>query len=125
MPITAAGPTAADTHRVLHVSAIVLAALAMLGSTYATGARTNDRGVRVVHASIPMPDGVRLAADLYMPADLRSGERVPALLEHSLRTCTTCGQPARDLCATCASFCCTANFTDCDVNRGNLIPRGC
>ena len=82
MPITAAGPTAADTHRVLHVSAIVLAALAMLGSTYATGARTNDRGVRVVHASIPMPDGVRLAADLYMPADLRSGERVPALLEY-------------------------------------------
>ncbi len=29
-----------------------------------------------------MPDGVQLAATLYMPADLRPGERVPALLEY-------------------------------------------
>jgi uncharacterized protein len=41
-----------------------------------------DRGVRLVQTFIPMPDGVRLAATLYMPADLRSGERVPALLEY-------------------------------------------
>ncbi len=41
-----------------------------------------DRGVRLVQASIPMPDGVVLAATLYMPADLRPGERVPALLEY-------------------------------------------
>jgi len=41
-----------------------------------------DRGVRVMPAAIPMPDGVLLAATLYMPADLRPHERVPALLEY-------------------------------------------
>ena len=29
-----------------------------------------------------MPDGVRLAADLYRPADLRPGERLPVILEY-------------------------------------------
>jgi uncharacterized protein len=48
----------------------------------ATTARATDRGVRVVTVSIPMRDGVKLAASLYMPADLRAGERVPALLEY-------------------------------------------
>src|SRR5271166_487087 len=41
-----------------------------------------DRGVHAVEVSIPMPDGVQLAATLYMPADLRPSERVPALLEY-------------------------------------------
>ena len=41
-----------------------------------------DRGVHVFKTWIPMPDGVRLAATLYMPADLHPGERVPALLEY-------------------------------------------
>jgi uncharacterized protein len=41
-----------------------------------------DRGVHLVKTSIPMPDGVKLAATLYMPADLKQGERVPALLEY-------------------------------------------
>jgi uncharacterized protein len=45
-------------------------------------ALASDRGVRLVQTSIPMPDGVQLAATLYMPADLRPGERVPALLEY-------------------------------------------
>ncbi len=31
---------------------------------------------------IPMPDGVRLAADLYRPATLQTGERRPVLLEY-------------------------------------------
>lgn len=48
----------------------------------ADAAGSTDRGVRLVHASIPMPDGVLLAATLYMPADLRPGEQVPALLEY-------------------------------------------
>ncbi len=39
-------------------------------------------GVRLVQARIPMRDGVVLAATLYMPADLRAGQRVPALLEY-------------------------------------------
>jgi uncharacterized protein len=41
-----------------------------------------DRGVRIVDTTVPMPDGVMLAAKLYMPANLRPGERVPALLEY-------------------------------------------
>jgi len=45
-------------------------------------AASAQRGVRMVHASIAMPDGVTLAATLYMPANLRPGERVPALLEY-------------------------------------------
>ena len=49
----------------------------MSASAWAT-----DHGVRLVQASIPMPDGVLLAATLYMPADLRPADRVPALLEY-------------------------------------------
>jgi len=45
-------------------------------------AQALDRGVRTVKTSIPMPDGVVLAATLYMPADLGREERVPALLEY-------------------------------------------
>ena len=39
-------------------------------------------GVRLEKSWIPMKDGVRLAVTLYMPAKLRTGERVPALLEY-------------------------------------------
>ena len=41
-----------------------------------------DPGVRLVQARIPMPDGVVLAATLYMPTHLRAGQRVPVLLEY-------------------------------------------
>ena len=39
-------------------------------------------GVRLQHAWIPMQDGVRLAATLYMPDKSKPGERFPALLEY-------------------------------------------
>ena len=39
-------------------------------------------GVQLVKTWIPMRDGVRLAATLYMPATTKSGERFPALLEY-------------------------------------------
>jgi len=39
-------------------------------------------GIELREAWIPMPDGVRLAADLYVPVDGRSGERRPVLLEY-------------------------------------------
>ena len=58
---------------------LLTAALALLASAQLHAA---DRGVHLVQASIPMPDGVRLAATLYMPADLGADERVPALLEY-------------------------------------------
>jgi predicted acyl esterase len=61
---------------------VLLGALAVWCLAITGDAQASDRGVRVVHASIPMPDGVQLAADLYMPADLGPGERVPALLEY-------------------------------------------
>jgi predicted acyl esterase len=48
----------------------------------AMSARADDHGVRLVKTSIPMPDGVQLAATLYMPADLQPGRRVPVLLEY-------------------------------------------
>ena len=32
---------------------------------------------------IPMPDGIHLAADLYMPADIPAGEHLPVLLEYT------------------------------------------
>src|SRR6202171_1098041 len=38
--------------------------------------------VRMVQQSIPMPDGVRLSATLYMPGDAKPGEKFPALLEY-------------------------------------------
>jgi putative CocE/NonD family hydrolase len=59
--------------------ALALATLSGLSASPATGA---DRGVKTVAASIPMPDGMALAATLYMPGDLRPHERVPALLEY-------------------------------------------
>src|SRR5262249_50056507 len=60
----------------------LVAALAVCGLALGTAVQASDRGVKGVRASIPMPDGVQLAADLYMPDDLHPGERVPALLEY-------------------------------------------
>ncbi len=66
-----------------HAAALAaVATLATLALSVAVSGDVHDRGVRVVTASIPMPDGVQLAATLYEPADLRPGERVPALLEY-------------------------------------------
>jgi predicted acyl esterase len=39
-------------------------------------------GVRMEQAWIPMKDGVRLAATLYMPEGANQGEKFPALLEY-------------------------------------------
>ena len=39
-------------------------------------------GVRMEKAWIPMKDGVRLAATLYMPDGAKPGEKFPALLEY-------------------------------------------
>ena len=39
-------------------------------------------GVRLEQQWIPMPDGVRLAATLYLPDGAKPGEKFPALLEY-------------------------------------------
>ena len=77
-----AAPRAA--RRTLGLLAHAAACFAACGLLLAdvSAATQHDRGVRLVRTSIPMPDGVALAATLYMPADLRPGERVPALLEY-------------------------------------------
>ena len=40
------------------------------------------RSVQMVQQWIPMPDGVRLSATLYMPNDPKPGDKFPALLEY-------------------------------------------
>ena len=32
---------------------------------------------------IPMPDGIQLVADIYMPTDIPAGEHLPVLLEYT------------------------------------------
>jgi len=66
-------------------SFIVSSTIALLLATLlvaAAPARADDAAIRLVRTTIPMPDGVRLAATLYMPAKLKRGERLPALLEY-------------------------------------------
>ena len=67
---------------VMRHRALASAAFGALVLLTASLGHAADRGVRLVKASIPMPDAVQLAATLYMPADLQPGERLPALLEY-------------------------------------------
>src|SRR5208282_5858079 len=67
-------------HLIRTLLPVLVASLLALPS--AGVSRPTDRGVKLVRVSIPMPDGVQLAATLYMPGDLKPGERVPALLEY-------------------------------------------
>lgn len=39
-------------------------------------------GIEIKEVWIPMPDGIRLAASLFMPADRKAGARFPVLLEY-------------------------------------------
>src|ERR1700760_114657 len=56
-----------------------LVATVLMLSVHATWAAQE---VRLVRTFIPLPDGVRLAATLYMPPSVKPGERSPALLEY-------------------------------------------
>jgi len=59
---------------------ILFTASSLAGAALPPSAPTH--GVRLEKTFIPMRDGIRLAATLYMPANLKAGERVPALLEY-------------------------------------------
>ncbi len=48
----------------------------------AHAAAAND-GITIEEAWIEMPDGVRLAADVYSPRDLKPGDKLPVLLEYT------------------------------------------
>ena len=39
--------------------------------------------IEIREVMIPMPDGVNLAADLYIPADLKSGDNIPVIMEYT------------------------------------------
>ena len=71
-------------HRILHRRVLaIVAGLAIFAShsALASGAPAL-RPVRMVQQSIPMADGVRLSATLYMPDDAKADEKFPALLEY-------------------------------------------
>jgi putative CocE/NonD family hydrolase len=63
-------------------------ALAILSSQLPTDASagstpsTSSYGIELKEVWIPMPDGVRLAADLYLPTGAEPGEKFPVLLEY-------------------------------------------
>jgi predicted acyl esterase len=56
---------------------VVISFLLAAAATPATTA-----GITVQEIQIGMPDGVKLAADLYLPDDHKAGQRIPVLLEY-------------------------------------------
>src|SRR5499427_6474745 len=70
------------------MTAYSLACLRLLCSPLSPGASASESpsppayGVRMQQAWIPMKDGIRLAATLYMPDGATPGEKFPALLEY-------------------------------------------
>ena len=67
------------THRVIGIL-LLCAAFAAAGAALPPSPPVH--GVELKKSWIPMQDGVRLAVTLYMPAGLKAGARVPALLEY-------------------------------------------
>ncbi|MBT8079675.1 MAG: CocE/NonD family hydrolase [Gammaproteobacteria bacterium] len=61
---------------------VVLIASALLLLVACSAGSPQKRTVELQTAWIPMPDGVRLAADLYLPANRQRDERFPVLLEY-------------------------------------------
>src|SRR5690606_34172216 len=61
---------------------LTVALLAMSAAQAADGPSAPAYGIAVEHAWIPMPDGVRLSADLYLPEGAAPDERFPVLLEY-------------------------------------------
>ncbi len=70
---------AGQNHPVISVLSRCLLIIVLL----ARGAIAADDGITIVEAWIDMPDGVRLAADLYQPTDLTPGDKLPVLLEYT------------------------------------------
>jgi putative CocE/NonD family hydrolase len=61
---------------------VVVAGAPGVGSSAPPRGRPATYGMELREAMIPMPDGVRLAADLYVPTGGDPGERFPVLLEY-------------------------------------------
>jgi uncharacterized protein len=73
-----------STMRIEKLRGVLLAALLVIPGFHATPPTPSavPYGVRIEHVWIPMKDGVRLAANLFMPTRARSGTKFPVLLEY-------------------------------------------
>ena len=69
-------------NHLLAAALLALDLLATASSVFAAADRPATYSIRMDEVRIPLPDGVRLAADLYMPAGGADGERHPVLLEY-------------------------------------------
>jgi len=86
-PVQAERSSADHNNSGFSIALAILAPLAIFTSLGALPAPKTPptpvlRTVRMLQQSIPMPDGVRLSATLYMPDSAKPGERFPALLEY-------------------------------------------
>jgi predicted acyl esterase len=77
-----------DIFRVCTMNRIVLILLTLAMLSFTTAANSQSgladithEGIEVKTIWIPLPDGVRLAADLFMPADREATEKFPVLFE--------------------------------------------
>jgi putative CocE/NonD family hydrolase len=68
--------------KLLFVAGLLALAALCTPAAHAAGDRPATYGIRIDESRIPMRDGVRLAADLYMPTGGKPGERHPVLLEY-------------------------------------------
>ena len=68
--------------RSLSIMGIFFMSAALTGARAAAPPSPPAYGVRLENTWIPMKDGIRLAATLYLPTGAKAGERFPALLEY-------------------------------------------
>jgi len=68
--------------RSLSIMGIFIMSAALTGAHAAAPPSTPDYRIRLENTWIPMKDGIRLAATLYLPTGAKAGERFPALLEY-------------------------------------------
>src|SRR5277367_4512681 len=73
--------TAKRSRRCLVIGILIMNA-ALAAAHAAVPASAPAYGVRLENVWIPMKDGIRLAATLYVPTGAKAGERFPALLEY-------------------------------------------
>jgi uncharacterized protein len=70
-------------HRAIARAVLIAAAIpAVLNPIAAAKAPPTSHSIHLIQQWIPMPDGVRLSATLYMPGNAKPGEKFPALLEY-------------------------------------------
>ena len=66
----------------MHIRTLTSTALALLALAFCAPAAAQAPLPQMTEAWIPLPDGTRLAADLFMPADMDPQQPLPVLLEY-------------------------------------------